>query len=76
MRAVRERANVGRGRDSQSKNLHTTRTRLRLRIFPRPPWGAPRRVHSSHGRYKLVQHNNMLYMYNMYMLYFACFSLR
>ena len=22
---------------------------LRLRIFPRPPWGAPRRVHSSHG---------------------------
>ena len=25
------------------------RLRLRLRIFPRPPWGAPRRVHSSHG---------------------------
>ena len=28
---------------------HDVRLRLRLRIFPRPLWGAPRRVHSSHG---------------------------
>ena len=29
-------------------NRKYNNTTHRLRIFPRPPWGAPRRVHSSH----------------------------